>query len=149
MSRVENRHTKPMVTALFVVTVMGCTTEIPDDDAVVGRWYTPDEVVKGKTLFLSHCASCHGQSAEGTTDWRRTDANGNYPPPPLNGSAHGWHHPLSSLEQTIAKGGAQFGGVMPGFSRTLSEDEVRATISYFQSFWSNGVYDRWREINNR
>ena len=144
-----DHHIKLTIAALCVSIVVGCSAEMPGADTVAGRWYTPDEVAKGKTLFLSHCASCHGQSAEGTTDWRTTDANGNYPPPPLNGSAHGWHHPLSSLEQTIARGGAQFGGVMPGFSGTLSEDEVRATISYFQSFWSNGVYDRWQEINNR
>ena len=149
MLRFSDHHIRPSAAALFVGMVIGCSVEIPSTDTVAERWYTPDEVAKGKTLFLRHCASCHGQSAEGTVDWRTTDANGNYPPPPLNGSAHGWHHPLSSLEQTIAMGGSQFGGVMPGFSGTLSEEEVRTTISYFQSFWSNEVYDRWQEINNR
>ncbi len=145
----RDHYIRPTVATLVIGLAIGCGAEIPSADTVAGRWYTHDEVAKGKTLFLSHCASCHGQSAEGTADWRTTDANGNYPPPPLDGSAHGWHHPLSSLEQTIAMGGAQFGGVMPGFAGTLSEDEARTTIAYFQSFWSNDVYVRWLEISNR
>ena len=149
MLRFSDHHIRPTAAALFVGMTIGCGAELPSADTEVGRWYTPDEVAKGKVLFLSHCASCHGQSAEGTVDWRTTDANGNYPPPPLNGSAHGWHHPLASLEQTITAGGAQFDGVMPGFAGTLSDDEVRTTIAYFQSFWSNDIYFRWQEINNR
>ncbi|MFB3103960.1 MAG: cytochrome c [Pseudomonadales bacterium] len=147
MQRFNGHCIRLTTAALFVGMVIGCSAEIPS--GVAERWYTIDDVAKGKTLFLSHCASCHGQSAEATAEWRTTDANGNYPPPPLNGSAHGWHHPLSSLEQTIATGGAEFGGVMPGFGETLSEDEVRATIAYFQSFWSNEVYVRWQEINSQ
>ena len=143
----SNHHFKPTIAALFMSVVVGCSAEITD--TVSGRWYSVDEVAQGKSLFLDHCASCHGKAAEGTTDWRTTDANGIYPPPPLNGSAHGWHHSLASLEGTIAMGGAQFGGVMPGFAGTLSEAEARQTIAYFQSFWSDEVYARWREINDR
>ena len=142
-----DHHIKLTIAALCVSIIVGCSAETTD--TVARRWYTVDQVAQGKLLFFNHCASCHGQSAEGTTDWRTTDANGIYPPPPLNGSAHGWHHSLASLQQTIAVGGAQFGGVMPGFAGTLSEAEARATIAYFQSFWSNDVYARWREINDR
>ncbi|NOX49883.1 MAG: cytochrome c [Gammaproteobacteria bacterium] len=137
------------IAALFMATTFACSAEMLGADSVAERWYTPDDVANGKALFLSHCASCHGSSAEGTTAWRTTDANGNYPPPPLNGSAHGWHHALSSLEQTITIGGAQYGGVMPGFGETLDEDEVRTTIAYFQSFWSNEIYARWQKVNNQ
>ncbi len=135
------------ILCLLGAMLFGATSTVANP--VVERWYSVDEVAQGKTLFLSHCASCHGQSAEGTAEWRKTDANGNYPPPPLNGSAHGWHHSLSVLEQTIAMGGARFGGVMPGFSGELSSDEARTTIAYFQSFWPEDVYLRWHEINIR
>ncbi|MFB3103971.1 MAG: c-type cytochrome, partial [Pseudomonadales bacterium] len=93
MLRFNSHHIGSIAAALFAGMTIGCSAEIPSTDTVAGRWYTTNEVAKGKVLFLSHCASCHGQAAEGTLDWRRTDANGNYPPPPLNGSAHGWHHP--------------------------------------------------------
>jgi mono/diheme cytochrome c family protein len=42
-----------------------------------------------------------------------------------------------------------FGGVMPGFAETLSGDERRATIAYLQSLWSDEIYGRWLEVDQR
>lgn len=127
-----------------VAALAGCNRDVRSADAVDGRWYTAAQVAQGRELFRRHCASCHGAQAEGTAQWRRPDSDGNYPPPPLNGSAHAWHHSLESLDRTIAVGGAPFGGVMPGFAGTLSEAERLATIAYFQSHWPSEIYDRWR-----
>jgi mono/diheme cytochrome c family protein len=113
------------------------------------RWYTEQQVELGRSLFLTHCEACHGERAEATTQWRKTDANGNYPPPPLNGTAHAWHHPLVVLEQTVAIGGIPIGGVMPRFAETLGKQEIRATIAFFQNFWSDEIYARWLEIDSR
>lgn len=140
---------KIILVALFAGTVVACSSDSPSIDAAPGRWYAAEQVSQGKALFVEHCASCHGKNAESTTEWRKIDANGNYPPPPLNGSAHAWHHPMAILEQTIATGGMPVGGVMPGFASTLSESEIRATIAYFQNFWPDEAYARWQEINNR
>lgn len=129
--------------------LLGCSAESRSGPAVAGRWYTVDQVERGKTQFLDHCAQCHGESGEGTVVWRKVDENGNYPPPPLNGSAHTWHHPMSILEGTIADGGITLGGVMPGFSSTLNRDDVRAIVAYFQTFWPDEIYTRWEEINSR
>ena len=139
----------PAIITLIAGMVVGCSNETPNADRVPGRWYTAGQVTQGSALFLVHCASCHGEFAEGTVDWRKTDANGNYPPPPLDGTAHTWHHPSQILERTIAVGGAPFGGVMPGFAEMLSEDEARAIVAYFHSFWPDGTYDRWQEIGSR
>jgi len=122
---------------------------IASSEDTVERWYTTQQVSQGQSVFTSHCAACHGERAEGTTEWRKTDANGNYPPPPLNGTAHAWHHPRSVLEQTIAQGGIAVGGVMPGFAETLSREEMQTTIAYFQSFWPDEIYTRWQEIDSR
>ena len=70
------------------------------------RWYSDDQVTRGEQLFRLNCASCHGRNAEATPDWKQTDANGNYPAPPLNGTAHAWHHDLDLLRRTIREGGA-------------------------------------------
>jgi mono/diheme cytochrome c family protein len=113
------------------------------------RWYTEQQVELGRSLFLTHCAVCHGERAEATTEWRKTNANGDYPPPPLNGSAHAWHHPLSVLENSIAVGGIPNGGVMPPFAETLGKQEMRAAIAFFQNFWPDEIYARWLEINSR
>ncbi len=137
------------VTLSLMGLLLACGAEAPSGPTVAGRWYTVEQVEQGQTLFLGHCATCHGESAEGTVDWRKTDENGNYPPPPLNGSAHAWHHPTSVLERTIEIGGAPNGGVMPGFGSILKRDEARATIAYFQSFWSDDIYAGWEEIDRR
>jgi cytochrome c len=49
-------------------------------------WYDQADIDRGATLYKQNCASCHGQNGEGTADWKKTDANGNYPSPPLNGT---------------------------------------------------------------
>jgi mono/diheme cytochrome c family protein len=134
----------------IVILILGCVDEIPERVSTVpGRWYTAAQLELGEALFISHCASCHGETAAGTPNWREVDSSGDYPPPPLNGTAHGWHHPLVTLEHTIAVGGIPLGGVMPGFSEQLSKDEMRATIAYFQSFWTDDIYERWQEIDSR
>ena len=107
------------------------------------RWYSDEQVTRGQPLFLQNCASCHGQNAESTPNWKQTDANGNYPPPPLNGTAHTWHHDLDLLRRTIREGGAKIGGQMPGFENSLSAAEIDSIIAFFQSKWPDDIYQRW------
>lgn len=129
--------------------VVACNNTTPVSEPVPGRWYTESQVAAGKPLYQAHCASCHGADGSATADWRTTDANGNYPPPPLNGSAHTWHHPLEVLTATIAEGGTQYGGLMPGFSAVLDEEARLAVVAYIQSWWTDDVYARWSDINAR
>jgi len=138
------------VTAAMPSLFAACGPEGPVDSQAPGRWYTGEQIEQGRELYQMHCASCHGDAPQGlAADWRQTDANGNYPPPPLNGSAHAWHHSLEVLERTIAEGGKRVGGVMPGFANILQRHEIRATVAYFQSFWSVEVYAQWQEIDRR
>ena len=113
------------------------------------RWYSQSQVDAGRELFQTHCAVCHGEKAEGTVNWSKLDAQGNYPPPPLDGTAHAWHHALPVLERVIAEGGVAFGGVMPGFVDRLNEEEIRSAIAYFQSQWPEDIYQQWVNINGR
>lgn len=109
------------------------------------RWYTEEQVSRGRDVFAMSCAGCHGQNAESIADWRAMDTNGNFPPPPLNGTAHTWHHPLSVLKMVIEQGGEPFGGVMPGFDETLSDQQIVDLIAGFQGYWPDEVYERWLE----
>lgn len=111
--------------------------------ADTGRWYANAWVEEGKTLFTQYCAACHGDRAQATPDWMTLDENGNYPPPPLNGTAHAWHHPLAELEMVIKQGGAPFGGVMPGWETVLSDQDIVKIIASFQSYWSDEIYNMW------
>ena len=109
------------------------------------RWFNQAVVDYGAGLFQQNCAVCHGANAEGTSDWKKTDANGNYPPPPLDGSAHAWHHSIPQLVRSIKEGGIKLGGVMPPFADKLSDQDVLAVIAYFQSRWPDETYTRWHE----
>lgn len=116
---------------------------LPTDSAAGQRWFSDAQVEQGAKLFQQNCAACHGAKAEATPNWKQTDADGNYPPPPLNGSAHAWHHPLSVLRQTIVEGGAKLGGQMPGFGNRLDGAEIDSLIAYFQSHWPEDIYRKW------
>ena len=113
---------------------------------VEGRWYTASQLAQGKQLFAQNCQICHGAEGQGLAeDWRKPLADGSYPPPPLNGSAHTWHHPLSSLLNTISKGGQQYGGKMPAFGDKLSDREKMALIARIHDWWPESIYQQWIE----
>jgi len=111
------------------------------------RWYSEDQLRLGEQVFQQHCASCHGKQAEGTPDWRKTGPDGKYLPPPLNGTAHAWHHSLKVLLRQIRMGGQPLGGTMPGFAGKLSDEEMLAAIAWFQSRWPERIYAIWEERN--
>lgn len=111
------------------------------------RWYDAAQVQAGAGVFAQYCAVCHGERAQGLADdWRERLDDGSFPPPPLNGTAHAWHHPLSVLLQVIDDGGVEFGGKMPGFAEVLSPSEKREAIAYFQNFWTDEIYAQWQQM---
>ena len=111
------------------------------------RWYQPAHAAIGKQLYDTHCASCHRPGAVGDAEWRQRDVNGLLPPPPLNGTAHAWHHPLSVLYKQIMEGSAPGVGSMPPMKEKLSRGEALAVIAYFQSLWTDEIYEAWRQID--
>lgn len=104
------------------------------------------QLLQGRKLFLKNCAVCHGIYAEGDPDWRRPDAQGKYPPPPLNGTGHAWHHPHAVLMDIIINGTAKSGGKMPAWKDKLSESQVEYIILWFQSLWPGQIHDAWQRM---
>ena len=117
----------------------------PFDAGATERWYSEAQARNGKAVFDANCAICHGAEAAGTADWRKPLADGRYPAPPLNGTAHGWHHPLANLRQQIKQGGAQFGGWMPALGASLTDEQIDDVIAYFQSLWPDRIYTAWKQ----
>lgn len=122
----------------------------PGEVTVGQRWYTPAQVSAGEVVFAENCLVCHGAQGRGTANWRQRLADGSFPPPPLNGTAHTWHHPLPALRQTVKDGSIALGGSMPAFGEKLSEEEIDSVLAYVQSLWQEEVYKVWSEkINTR
>jgi mono/diheme cytochrome c family protein len=117
----------------------------PAGAPVMMRWYSREQVAAGAALYSANCASCHKANAEGSPDWKKLDANGKLPPPPLNGTAHAWHHPLEVLRTVVKRGGIPIGGSMPGFAEKLSEEQIDEILAWVQSNWSDEIYIIWHQ----
>lgn len=111
----------------------------------VKRWYSFQHITQGARVFQENCTSCHGKRAEGAPDWRKPGPDGNYPAPPLDGTGHGWHHPLKILFQVVNKGSPGGQGTMPAWGGKLSDDEMIAAIAWFQSKWPEEIYAAWMQ----
>jgi len=139
---------KKMKTFTSRVFVLFLVPFLPFSLLAAERWYSKTQVEKGKVVFDTNCAICHGAEAAGTVDWREPLADGRYPAPPLNGTAHGWHHTLPALRRQIKQGGAKIDGWMPALGESLSDEEVDEAIAYFQSLWPDKIYAAWLKKNN-
>ena len=128
--------------------LLGCTEpEIPfRKEAQTGRWYQQAQVERGQQVYRQNCAVCHGGYGQGGRNWTQPDAQGFYPPPPLNGSAHSWHHPYPVLLSTIREGSR---GRMPGWKDQLTGQQIEDVIAYFQHWWPEQAYSRWLQRHQR
>jgi len=115
--------------------------------AAVSRWYQAQQVARGAEVFRQNCAACHGANAEGAPNWQNPGPDGKYPPPPLNGTAHAWHHPIASLKDTIRHGTARIGGSMPPWKDKLTDADIEAAIAWFQSHWPDELYAAWSRMD--
>ncbi len=140
--------------ALTVLALAGCGQVAgPEGDGAIisgpaKRVVNAEQVAQGAALYTAHCAVCHGDKAQGTENWRRTGPDGKYPPPPLNGTGHAWHHPTEVLLEVILDG-SMGDGNMPAWRGKLSESQSRAIVAWLQTLWSDEVYAVWYEIESQ
>ena len=103
-----------------------------------------DSVALGEITYNQNCTSCHGKEGQGLVkDWKNPQANGKYPAPPINGTAHAWHHSPKVLLATINNGGIKIGGWMPGFKDKLSEGEKQGLLDYIHGLWPNEIQQKY------
>ncbi|SDW15570.1 Cytochrome C oxidase, cbb3-type, subunit III [Nitrosomonas communis] len=151
----------PTLTITGFILMSGCTDSISTANKllqqiqqgqteIVERNFDPAQITRGRAIFRENCAVCHGPNAEATPNWRKPLENGRYPPPPLDGTAHAWHHSTEELKRFILKGGPPGEGRMPGWEGKLTEQEIEDILVWIKSLWPDEVYDAWyKRIEHR
>jgi mono/diheme cytochrome c family protein len=116
---------------------------------LAARQLDPEKMRRGEAVYRANCASCHGPNGEATPGWRTPGADGRYPPPPLDGSAHAWHHSTETLEKMIRDGSPGPGG-MPPWDGKLTNQQIDDVIVWIKSLWPDDVYEVWfKEIEHK
>ena len=141
----QKRHFIPAAAIAIAAVVTGGIVLLAPANNSGGLWHNPAVVATGATIYTKNCLSCHGVSGVGTKNWRQRGEDGSFPPPPLNGTAHTWHHPLAVLQRTIKQGGVPLGGKMPAFGDKLTDEEIDAVIAYIQSQWPEQTRQTWAQ----
>jgi mono/diheme cytochrome c family protein len=112
--------------ALSAVIIAGCGgpawPEPPPD------FGSADQVSQGRSLFLEHCAICHGENADGVG--QRHSSLSSEPP---NFNEPSWQHRRTAGHVfTIIHDGKQ-GTSMPAWVGKLSDDEIWAIAAFVKS----------------
>jgi hypothetical protein len=111
LAYIYKAHPVRLATLTVVLSILGLPLAGLTPAMAAERWYSSEQVERGRTVFQEHCASCHGVRAQGVVEeWQKTGEDGKYPPPPLNGTAHAWRHSLAVLRRTIREGNAKLAG---------------------------------------
>ena len=119
----------------------------------------PEVLRVGAVVYHARCATCHGSRGEGAPDWKRPGPNGAYPPPPHDSTGHTWHHADGLLYRIVARGSAAALGDtlgdtlgrgrygMPAFDSSLTNQEIRAVITYLKTGWTPAQRRRQAEAS--
>lgn len=125
----------------------GDSSKSSSKEILAQRFVDPRIFSQGKKLFFKNCASCHGQNAEGDKNWRKLGKDRKFPPPPLNGTGHAWHHSTEVLVDIIKNGTINDGGNMPAWKNKLSDLEIEAVLAYLKSHWPDEIYKTWYDVH--
>lgn len=110
-------------------------------------------VLRGKTVYASHCASCHGANLEGQPEWRKRLPNGRLPAPPHDVSGHTWHHPDAVLIDIVKHGLVPgktapdgYQSDMPAFGASLPDADIAAVLAYIKSTWPADALEAQKNV---
>jgi mono/diheme cytochrome c family protein len=102
---------------------------------------TKPSLQRGQLVYQRFCARCHGKNLEGQPNWKKRKADGKLPAPPQDGSGHTWHHADELLFGIIKfglvppYGPENYKTDMPAWGSTLSDDDIRAVLTFIKNQW--------------
>ncbi len=109
------------------------------------HWFKPDLVgkkldeaaLRGKALYQEKCQSCHGVEGVGESySVQSLQEKGYVMAPPLDDSAHAWHHTDEALVKIILEGGSRPSRMPAWGKQGLTEKEAKELVAYIKSLWS-------------
>jgi mono/diheme cytochrome c family protein len=139
MSFWANRRLRGLLIGAGLVAVVGTglamATRVTPGDAGDAR-----QLARGREIYVTYCAACHGANLEGEPDWKQPRPDGSMPAPPHDATGHTWHHADDLLFQIVAEGGQSISppgyvNRMPAFGEQLGDEEIWAVLAYIKSTW--------------
>jgi len=104
----------------------------------------PALVAKGRQIYMTACASCHGRRLQGQPLWQLMDQYAGRRAPPQDATGHTWQHADEDLFCKTKTGrfpsAPQHGKTyMPAFGGDLSDQEILAVLAFIKSSWPAGM----------
>jgi mono/diheme cytochrome c family protein len=135
--------------AATVTSVVTPTVTVPPRPAL-----DPELVALGETIYVEHCAECHGKNLEGEPGWQELNEDGSYRAPAQDVTGHTWQHEDIRLVQIVKLGGSRVPpseGVsnMPAYATILSDREIAAVLAFIKSSWPPEVQQVQWEVTMR
>ena len=144
VGRCVKRAARAVAAAGFATQVTACNSPQADPGDAT-------QVSRGKAIYASHCAACHGADLEGQPNWRERMPNGRLPAPPHDATGHTWEHSDRALFEVTkfgfaSKAGAAYQTDMRAFRDELSDEQIWAVISYIKSRWPQRLREKQAQI---
>ena len=141
------------VTAVVIVVFVTSSYLTSRSDQSLLRPNDIQLTVLGAEIYKTNCASCHGVSLEGETNWQRPNPDLTMPAPPHDETGHTWHHDDETLFKLTKFGLAAFvedknyKSNMPAYENVLDDSEIIAVLSFIKSRWPKDVQHRHDQLN--
>tara|TARA_B100001173_G_scaffold256187_1_gene228198 strand:- start:564 stop:971 length:408 start_codon:yes stop_codon:yes gene_type:complete len=105
------------------------------------------DIFRGMELYAENCSSCHMGNLSGHPEWKTTlDEDGHRRSPPLNGTAHTWHHSPEWLFNVIRYGfikmDPNYEGKMLG-NESLSDEDIWSILAFIKSVWPEDIVNKY------
>ena len=142
----------PLVTVLLLSVAVGIFISIYNNRQVGS--HNNALALQGESLYIKHCASCHGKNLEGQPNWKTRNENGRLPAPPHDETGHTWHHDDQLLFELTKFGMVPpnipegYESDMPAYENILSDDEIWAVLYFIKSRWPEEIRKRQEDMSS-